>query len=121
MPTLIDKPTTIEAAGNQPKIIQEYVGRANSATNGVSVAHMRSPSGWDEPAQVPEFDEYTLVLHGVLNVEFDGGELEVGAGQAVIAHAGERVRYSTPGPEGAEYIAVCIPAFSPETVHREGE
>jgi len=98
-PTLIDTPTVIEAAGNKPKIIQEYVGRVNSDTGGVSVAHMRSPSGWVEPAQTPEFDEYTLVLAGSLHVEFDGGALDVGAGQAVIAHGGERVRYSTPGPD----------------------
>lgn len=121
MPTLIEKPTTIEAAGSKPKIIQEYIGRVNSNTAGVSVAHMRSPSGWEEPAQVPEFDEYTLVLRGALTVEFDGGVMQVAAGQAVVAHAGERVRYSTPGAEGAEYIAVCLPAFSPDTVHRDGE
>ncbi len=116
MPTLIDKPTTIEAAGNKPKIIQEYVGRVNSETSDVSVARMRSPSGWVEPAQTPQFDEYTLVLRGSLRVEFDGGSMEVEAGQGVIAHRGEWVRYSTPGPEGAEYIAVCVPAFSPDTV-----
>jgi mannose-6-phosphate isomerase-like protein (cupin superfamily) len=119
VPTLIDEPTTIEAAGNKPKIIQEYVGRVNSDTAGVSVAHMRSPSGWIEPAQTPEFDEYTVVLRGALRIEYDGGEMEVRAGQAVVAHAGERVRYSTPGAEGAEYVAVCVPAFSPETVHRD--
>lgn len=118
-PTLIDKPTTIEAAGNKPKIIQEYVGRVNSETTGVSVAHMRSPSGWVEPAQAPDFDEYTLVLRGKLRVEHDGGHMDVMAGQAVVAHAGERVRYSTPGVDGAEYIAVCVPAFSPDTVNRE--
>lgn len=120
-PTLIDKPTTIEAAGNKPKIIQEYVGRVTSDTAGVSIAHMRSPSGWVEPAQTPQFDEYTLVLSGNLRVEFDCGSLDVGAGQAVVAHAGERVRYSTPGADGAEYIAVCVPAFSPDTVNREGD
>ena len=119
MPTLIDKPTTIEAAGIKPKIIQEYVGRVNSETADVSVAHMRSPSGWMEPAQTPQFDEYTLVLKGSLRVEFHGGSMEVAAGQGVIAHRGEWVRYSTPGPEGAEYIAVCVPAFSPDTVNRE--
>lgn len=118
-PTLIDKPTVIEAAGNKPKIIQEYVGRVNSANGDLSVAHMRSPAGWLEPAQTPEFDEYTLVLSGTLHVAFDGGELTVGAGQAVVAHRGERVRYSTPGSDGAEYIAVCVPAFSPDTVHRD--
>lgn len=121
MPTLIDKPTTIEAAGNKPKIIQEYVGRVNSDTARVSVARMRSPSGWVEPAQAPAFDEYTLVLRGSLRVEYDGGAMEVAAGQAVVAHAGERVRYSTPGADGAEYIAVCVPAFSPSTVNREDE
>lgn len=120
-PTLIDRPTTIEAAGNKPKIIQEYVGRVNSDTAGISIAHMRSPSGWVEPAQTPQFDEYTLVLSGNLRVEFDGGSLDVGVGQAVVAHAGERVRYSTPGVDGAEYIAVCVPAFSPDTVKREGD
>lgn len=121
MPTLIDTPTTIEAAGNKAKIIQEYIGRVNSGNGAVSVAHMRSPSGWIEPAQTPEFDEYTLVLKGSLRVEFDGGEMDVEPGQAVVAHRGERVRYSTPGAEGAEYIAVCLPAFSPETVNREGD
>lgn len=121
MPTLIDSPTTIEAAGNKPKIIQEYVGRVNSDTAEVSVAHMRSPSGWVEPAQTPEFDEYTLVLRGSLRVEFEGGNFDVGAGQGVIAHRGEWVRYSTPGSEGAEYVAVCVPAFSPDSVHREDE
>ncbi len=121
MPTLIDTPTTIEAAGNKAKIIQEYIGRVNSGNGAVSVAHMGSPSGWIEPAQTPEFDEYTLVLKGSLRVEFDGGEMDVEPGQAVVAHRGERVRYSTPGAEGAEYIAVCLPAFSPETVNREGD
>lgn len=120
-PTLIEQPTVVEAAGNKPKIIQEYVGRVNSDTSGVSVAHMRSPTGWLEPGQKPEFDEYTLVLAGTLHVEFDGGEIDVAAGQAVIAHAGEWVRYSTPGADGAEYIAVCAPAFSPDTVHRDDE
>ncbi len=119
MPTLIDSPTTIEAAGNKPKIIQEYVGRVNSDTAEVSVAHMRSPSGWVEPAQTPQFDEYTLVLKGALRVEFEGGEMEVEAGQAVVVKRGEWVRYSTPGAEGAEYVAVCLPAFSPDTVNRE--
>ncbi len=121
VPTLIEKPTTIEAAGNKPKIIQEYVGLVNSATGELSVAHMRSPSGWVEPAQTPEFDEYTLVLRGALRVEFDGGSFDVAAGQAVVAHRGERVRYSTPGADGAEYVAVCLPAFSPALVHRDEE
>lgn len=118
-PTLISKPTRIQAAGNKPKLIDEYVGRVNSATSAVSVAHMRSPGGWQEPEQTPEFEEYTVVLKGVLHVEHKDGELDVRAGQAVITHPGEWVRYSTPGPEGAEYIAVCRPAFSVETVHRD--
>jgi ethanolamine utilization protein EutQ (cupin superfamily) len=119
MPTLIAKPTRVEAAGNKPKLIDEYIGRMNSATDAVSVAHMRSPGGWQEPGQRPEFDEFTVVLRGVLRVEHEGGAMEVGAGQAVIAHKGEWVRYSTPGEEGAEYIAVCLPAFSPATVRRD--
>ena len=119
MPTLIERPTRVEAAGNQPKLIDEYVGRVNTQTSGASVAHMRSPSGWAEPGQTPEFDEFTVVLRGMLRVEHAAGALEVHAGQAVIAHHGEWVRYSTPGPEGAEYIAVCLPAFSPGTVHRD--
>lgn len=120
MPQLVLKPTRIEAAGNKPKLIDEYIGRVNSGTSAVSVAHMRSPGGWQEPGQRPEFDEYTVVLRGTLRVEHEGGALEVQAGQAVIARAGEWVRYSTPGEEGAEYIAVCLPAFSPGTVHRDG-
>ena len=119
MPTHIEKPTRIEAAGNKPKLIDEYIGRVNSRTEGASVAHMRSPSGWVEPGQRPDFDEYTVVLEGCLRVEFEGGALDVRAGQAVITHKGEWVRYSTPGPEGAKYIAVCLPAFSPATVHRD--
>lgn len=118
-PTLIDRPTTIEAAGNKPKIINEYVGRVNSGATDVSVAHMHSPSGWIEPPQTPEFDEYTLVLKGALRVEFANGEMVVEAGQAVVAHKGEWVRYSTPGTDGAEYIAICLPAFSPAMVNRE--
>ncbi len=117
MPTLIDKPSRIEAAGTKPKIIDEFIGRVNSKTAAVSVAHMRSPAGWLEPGQTPEFDEYTIVLKGTLRVAHKSGSLDVHAGQAVIAHRGEWVQYST--PEGAEYIAVCIPAFSPETVHRD--
>ncbi len=120
MPTLITKPTRVEAAGNKPKLIDEYVGRVNSGTSGVSVAHMRSPGGWQEPGQTPEFDEFTVVLRGVLRVEHAGGSLDVAAGQAVIAHKGEWIRYGTPGDEGAEYIAVCLPAFAPDTVHRDG-
>lgn len=121
MPTLIAQPTRIRAAGNKPKIIDEYVGRVNSATSNVSVAHMRSPGGWLEPGQRPEFDEFTIVVRGVLRVEHEGGLMDVQAGQAVIAHKGEWVRYSTPNPEGAEYYAICVPAFSPATVHREDE
>jgi mannose-6-phosphate isomerase-like protein (cupin superfamily) len=119
MPRLIARPTQIEAAGEPPKIIREYVGRVNSATSAVSVAHMKSPCGWTEPRQTPEFDEYTLVLSGVLRVEHEGGAFEVAAGQAVITARGEWVRYSSPGKDGAEYIAVCLPAFSPDTVHRD--
>jgi ethanolamine utilization protein EutQ len=119
MPTFIPQPTRIAAAGNKPKLIDEYVGRVNTKTESLSVAHMRSPAGWKEPGQTPQFDEYTLVLRGLLRVEHRGGALEVAAGQAVIAHAGEWVRYSTPGAEGAEYIAICLPAFSPSTVHRD--
>jgi mannose-6-phosphate isomerase-like protein (cupin superfamily) len=121
MPTLISQPKRIQAAGNKPKLIDEYVGRVNSETSGVSVAHMRSPEGWVEPGQTPEFDEFTVVLKGKLRVSHRGGELDVAAGQAVIAHAGEWVRYSTPEAGGAEYIAVCLPAFSMEAVHRDGE
>jgi quercetin dioxygenase-like cupin family protein len=119
MPTFIAKPTRITAAGNKPKIIEEMVGRVNSKTDAVSVAHMRSPSGWVEPGQTPEFDEYTYVLKGALRVKHKGGEIEVRAGQAVITHRGEWVQYSTPSPDGAEYIAVCLPAFSPDAVHRD--
>lgn len=119
MPRLISKATQIEAAGQPPKIIREYVGRVNSGTSSLSVAHMKSPSGWSEPAQTPEFDEYTLVLSGCLRVEHKGGALDVNAGQAVVTERGEWVRYSSPGREGAEYIAVCLPAFSPDTVHRD--
>lgn len=119
MPTLIAHPTRIEAAGNKPKLIDEYIGRVNSETDSVSVAHMHSPGGWEEPGQTPEFDEFTVVVKGTLKVEHEDGALEVSAGQAVITHAGEWVRYSTPGEEGAEYFAVCLPAFSPETVNRD--
>ena len=119
MPTFIAQPTRVEAAGNKPKLIDEYVGRVNSATSATSVAHMRSPGGWQEPGQSPEFDEFTVVLRGTLRVEHRAGSMDVHAGQAVIAHRGEWVRYSTPQPEGAEYIAVCLPAFAMETVHRD--
>lgn len=118
MPTLVPTPSVIEAAGNKPKRIEEFVGRVNTETPAVSVARMKSPQGWVEPGQTPKFDEYTVVLHGTLRVESKDGTLDVGAGQAVIAHAGEWVRYSTPD-EGAEYVAVCLPAFSPDTVHRD--
>jgi len=119
MPTLIAQPTRIQSAGNKPKLIDEYIGRVNSKTSATSVAHMRSPGGWIEPGQTPEFDEFTIVLKGILRVEHKTGSLDVRAGQAVVAHAGEWVRYSTPQEEGAEYIAVCLPAFSMETVHRD--
>jgi mannose-6-phosphate isomerase-like protein (cupin superfamily) len=116
---LIAQPARVTAAGNKPKLIDEYIGRVNSETEAVSVAHMRSPGGWIEPGQKPDFEEYTVVLKGVLRVEYGDGSLEVRAGQAVIAPKGEWVRYSTPEAEGAEYIAVCRPAFSMDTVHRD--
>jgi mannose-6-phosphate isomerase-like protein (cupin superfamily) len=119
MPTHIAAPTVIQAAGNKPKRIEEFVGRVNSKTAAVSVARMQSPSGWVEPGQTPEFDEYTVVLRGSLRVTSKQGSIDVQAGQAVITHKGEWVQYSTPGPEGAEYVAVCLPAFSPDTVHRD--
>ena len=119
MPTLIGNPTRIQAAGNKPKLIDEYIGRVNSRHEALSIAHMRSPGGWVEPGQTPEFEEFTIVLKGMLRVEYQGGTLDVQAGQAVITHPGEWVRYSTPQDEGAEYIAVCLPAFSPQTVHRD--
>lgn len=117
MPQLIEKPTVIQVPGN--KSIREYIGRVNSADEGVSIAHMVSPPGWSEPGQTPEFDEYTVVLRGCLQVEHGGGALQVMGGQAVLTRKGEWVRYSTPTAEGAEYIAVCLPAFSPATVHRD--
>jgi ethanolamine utilization protein EutQ len=119
LPTLIDSATRITATGNKPKLIDEYIGRVNSKTASVSVAHMRSPSGWEEPGQTPEFEEYTLVLKGTLRVTSKSGTIDVHAGQAVITHPREWVKYSTPGPDGAEYIAVCSPAFSPDSVHRD--
>jgi mannose-6-phosphate isomerase-like protein (cupin superfamily) len=119
MARLIDKPTIVQSVGNKPKRIEEFVGLVNSATAGVSVARMTSPFGWVEPGQTPQFDEFTLVLRGTLRVETRGGTLEVAAGQAVVAPRGEWVRYSTPHAEGAEYVAVCVPAFSPETVRRD--
>jgi mannose-6-phosphate isomerase-like protein (cupin superfamily) len=121
MPVLIPSPSRVEAAGNKPKIIEEYVGRVNTSTDAVSIARMQSPPGWIEPAQTPEFAEYTVVLRGMLRVETKSGTVDVQAGQAVIVQKGEQVQYSTPVPEGAEYIAVCVPAFSPDTVHRERE
>lgn len=117
MPTLLATPRRITAAGNMPKLIDEYVGRINSGTPEVSIARMQSPPGWEEPGQRPEFDEYTIVLEGSLRVEHDGGVMEVAAGQAVLSRRGEWVRYST--PQGAQYLAVCLPAFSPQTVHRD--
>jgi len=119
MPSLIESPSRVTAAGEPPKTIDEYVGRVNTGESRLSVAHMRSPAGWSEPGQRPEFDEFTLVLRGALRVEYEGGELTVAAGQAVHTAAGEWVRYSSPGAEGADYVAVCLPAFSPETVHRD--
>jgi mannose-6-phosphate isomerase-like protein (cupin superfamily) len=119
MPTLIVAPTRIQAAGNKPKLIDEHIGRVNSRHEQVSIAHMRSPAGWVEPGQTPDFDEFTIVLRGMLRVAHRGGVLDVRAGQAVVAHRGEWIQYSTPEPEGAEYIAVCLPAFSPETVNRD--
>ena len=119
MPTLIETPTRVQAAGNKPKLIDEFVGRVNNGEDRVSIARMRSPGGWVEPGPRPEFDEYTVVLRGVLRVEYEGGAMEVREGQAVMTKAGEWVRYSTPGEAGAEYVAVCLPAFSPGTVHRD--
>jgi len=119
MPTLIPQPTRIPSAGNQPKLIDEYIGRVNSQTSAASIAHMRSPAGWLEPGQTPAFDEFTIVLKGMLRVEHKNGSIDVAAGQAIIAHAGEWIRYSTPHEGGAEYMAVCLPAFSMETVHRD--
>lgn len=120
MPTLVPNPSVVEAAGNKPKIIKEYIGNVTTQTSGVSVAHMQSPGGWLEPGQTPEFDEYTVVLKGTLRVASeDGSTIEVQAGQAVIARKGEWVQYSTPTADGAEYIAVCVPAFSPSIVHRD--
>ena len=119
MPRLIPAPTRVTAAGNKPKLIDEYVGRVNSDTSALSIAHMRSPGGWIEPGQTPEFDEYTVVLSGMLRVTSRSGTVDVRAGQAVVAARGEWVQYSTPDEGGAEYVAVCVPGFSPETVHRD--
>lgn len=121
MVQVIQQPTRIQAAGNKPKLIDEFIGRVNSQTSAISVARMQSPSGWQEPGQKPEFDEYTIVLRGMLRVETREGAHDIHAGQAVLTCRGEWVRYSTPGPEGADYVAVCLPAFSPGTVHRDSE
>jgi len=119
MPILIRTPTVIAASGNKPKEIREYIGRVNSKTDALSIARMKSPGGWVEPGQQPEFDEYTLVLRGMLRVKTKEESLDVREGEAVIVKGGEWVQYSTPGPDGAEYVAVCLPAFSPATVHRD--
>ncbi len=127
MPTFIKSPSIIQAAGNpsgpgfygKPKVIEEFIGRVNSKTDGVSIARMKSPAGWVEPGQTPEFDEYTIVLNGVLRIETKDEILDIKQGEAIIVHKGEWIRYSSPLPEGAEYIAVCLPAFSPEIVHRD--
>lgn len=121
MPTLIENATRIQAAGNKPKLIDEYIGRVNSKQSDISIAHMRSPGGWVEPGQCPTFQEFTLVMKGILRVESETETMDVRAGQAVIAHPGEWVRYSTPEEEGAEYIAICVPAFSMDSVNRDEE
>jgi len=119
MPSLISNPTVVQAAGTKPKLIEEYVGRVNTKSTDVSIARMKSPAGWVEPGQRPEFDEYTIVLNGMLRVTSENGIIDVRAGQAVLVRGGEWVQYSTPEPEGAEYVAVCLPAFSMDTVHRD--
>ena len=119
MPTIIKSPAIVKAAGNKPKIIEEFIGRVNSGTETVSIAKMKSPGGWEEPGQKPEFDEYTVVLKGTLRVQTKNDSFDIKAGQAIISHKGEWIRYSSPQSEGAEYIAVCLPAFSPDTVHRD--
>ncbi|MDH3267668.1 MAG: cupin [Ignavibacteria bacterium] len=119
LPTIIKTPSGVECAGNKPKIIQEFIGRVNSSTTNISIAKMTSPAGWEEPGQTPEFDEYTLVLKGMLKVATKDKIFNVNEGQAIITYAGEWIRYSTPNPGGAEYVAICLPAFSPETVHRD--
>jgi quercetin dioxygenase-like cupin family protein len=119
MPTRIKNPSRIKAAGNKPKIIDEFIGRVNSSTEQISIAKMKSPAGWEEPGQTPEFDEYTIVLKGLLRVETEAQSYDVKAGEAIISFKGEWIKYSTPAQEGAEYIAVCVPAFSPETVNRD--
>ena len=119
MPTLVPSPAVVQAVGNKPKIIEEYIGRVNTGTNDVSIARMRSPGGWVEPGQTPEFDEFTFVLRGVLRVITKSGLMDISAGQAVMVVKGEWVQYSSPDPGGAEYVAVCLPAFSPDLVHRD--
>jgi mannose-6-phosphate isomerase-like protein (cupin superfamily) len=119
MPTLIPSPSIVKAVGNKPKVIEEFIGRVNTSTSGVSIARMRSPGGWIEPGQIPEFDEYTVVLRGILHVVTKTGSIDVSAGQAIIVTKGEWVQYGSPEPGGAEYIAVCLPAFSPDIVHRD--
>ncbi len=121
MATLVEKPTIVHAAGQPPKTIEEFVGRVNTSMTAISIARMKSPNGWSEPGQTPEFDEYTVVLRGCLHVKLKDQQYDVAAGQAIIVGAGEWVQYSTPSPEGAEYIAVCVVAFSPEIVHRDTE
>ena len=121
MPQLIESPSRVEAAGTKPKLIDEYAGRVNTGDERVSVAHMRSPSGWVEPGQRPDFDEYTVVIDGALRVEHETGVLDVRSGQAILVRAGEWVRYSTPEAGGAHYVAICLPAFSPDTVHRDAD
>jgi ethanolamine utilization protein EutQ len=119
VPEIIESPSRVQAAGTKPKLIDEFVGRVNTGDERLSVARMQSPEGWQEPGQRPEFDEYTVVIDGALHVEYEGGETDVRAGQAVLVKAGEWVRYSTPEPGGAHYVAICLPAFSPDTVHRD--
>lgn len=119
MPTFVQAPTVIEAAGNKPKVIEEFIGRVNTKTEATSIARMQSPAGWEEPGQKPDFDEFTVVLKGLLRVKTASGTVDVRAGQAIIAHRGEWVQYSSPEEGGAEYVAVCLPAFSPDTVHRD--
>ena len=119
MPTHIEAPARVQALGNKPKLIDEFIGKVNSSNSNLSIAQMHSPGGWEEPGQTPEFDEFTIVLRGTLRVEHRGGAIDVQAGQAIVAHRGEWVRYSTPTGEGADYIAVCVPAFTPVTAHRD--
>jgi quercetin dioxygenase-like cupin family protein len=119
MPQLIGSATKVNAQGNKPKLIEEFIGRVNTRTSALSIARMRSPQGWVEPGQTPEFDEYTVVLEGLLRVDFEGGSIDVKAGQAVLCKKGEWIRYSSPTPDGAHYVAICLPAFSPDTVHRD--